>query len=176
MPYVTGFLNVHEGGQPDNALPGGGGHPSQGLPGHGHPGQGLPMPPSGTLPAPPPGMWPPPSLGNPILPAPPGTPPGTIWPSPGLPDHPSNVLPGGGHASGQPIPPPPGGSIDNTLPSAPPQAGNGLPSKTYWMICYAPNLGWKYVAVDPSLTPGQGLPPASGSIDNTLPQAPAPKK
>jgi hypothetical protein len=26
------------------------------------------------------------------------------------------------------------------------------------MLCYAPQFGWKYVTVDPSLRPDQGLP------------------
>jgi len=160
--YVSGYLNVHEReGHPDNGLPVHG-HPDHDLPGHGHPGNALPVPPGGTLPAPPPGIWPPPSWNNPILPAPPGTPPGTIWPSPGLPDHPGNALPGGGHVSGQPVPG--SGRPDNTLPGSPSHPSQGLPSNIYWMLCYTPNLGWKFVAVDPSLKPGT---PPTGEVPPT---------
>ena len=147
MPYVRGFLNIVEGGgggEIDNSLPG-----SQ---------PGI----DNTLPPPPPGIWPPPSLGNPIVPVLPDNSlpvqPGTIWPSPGRPNRPDNSLPGGGYPSGQPIP---GGERpDNSLP--PGQGGvitNPIQPKTYWMLCYTPNHGWKYVAVDPSLEVGNGLPP-----------------
>jgi hypothetical protein len=143
--YVSGFLNVHERE----------GHPDQGLPGHGHPDHDLPgLPPHASgqpIPTPPPGVFPPPHPSNPIVIAPPGTPPGTIWP-PIHPDHPGNALPGRPpHASGQPVP---GGRPDNTLPGSPPSPSHGLPSNIYWMLCYTPNLGWKFVAVDPSLKPG----------------------
>jgi hypothetical protein len=50
---------------------------------------------------------------------------------------PDNTLPGGG-----------GGQIDNALPS-----------KTFWALCYMPSLGWRFIAVDPSLRPGMPLPP-----------------
>jgi hypothetical protein len=56
---------------------------------------------------------------------------------PGNPPRPDQGLPGGQ-----------GGQIDNALPS-----------KTYWMVCYCPALGWRYVSVDPSLRPGMPLPP-----------------
>ena len=85
MPYVQGFLRVTEPGRPDNSLPGAPTYPDQGLPGEPpYPDQGLPSPP--------PGVWPPPVPSHPIVPAPPGTPPGTIWPSPGHPTHP--IAPG----------------------------------------------------------------------------------
>ena len=171
--YVSGFLNVHEqGGHPDQGLPGQGGHPDQGLPGLPPHASGQPIPP------PPPGVFPPPSLANPIVPIPPGTsvPPGTIWPPVGRPDRPDNSLPGHGHpdqglpgrpphASGQPVP---GGERpDNALPGQPPRPSHGLPSNIYWMLCYTPNLGWKFVAVDPSLS--AGTPPP------TPPTEPEPK-
>ena len=164
MPYVQGFLNVRSSGHPDNELPGGG-HADNSLPGMG----GI----DNSLPQPPPGMWPPPSLGNPIVEIDNTLPvqPGTIWPSPGRPNRPDNSLPGGGRPEnslpGRPSRP------DNSLPNAParPDAGlpsggggqidNGLPSKTYWMIAYCPSLGWRYIAVDPSLSVGNELPPTA---------------
>ena len=118
------------------------------------------------LPPPPPGIWPPPSIGNPILPLHPDNAlpvqPGTIWPSPGRPPHIDAGLPSGGHPSHQPVPTPPGapGHPDQGLPGG--QGGvidNTLPSQTFWMLCYSPSLGWKYVSVDPSLRPGMPLPP-----------------
>ncbi len=195
MPYVRGFLNIVEGGSPDNSLPGGGGgYPDNSLPGN-QPGI------DNSLPEPPPGIWPPPSLGNPIVPVDPGfgggipVQPGTIWPSPGRPNRPDNSLPGSGARPDHGLPPSPGhpggGPMpggerpDNTLPGG--QGGeitNPIQPKTYWMLCYCPSLGWKYVAVDPSLRPGNALPgqpnyPSQGlpgqqppRPDNTLPQQP----
>lgn len=160
MPYVRGFLNIVEGGgggEIDNSLPG-----SQ---------PGI----DNTLPPPPPGIWPPPSLGNPIVPVLPDNSlpvqPGTIWPSPGRPPH-----VGGGPMPGRPPRPDQGlpGSQpgpDQGLPGQPTYPDQGLPGgsggeitnpiqpKTYWMLCYTPNHGWKYVAVDPSLEVGMPLPP-----------------
>ena len=163
MPYVRGYLNIVEGGHPDQGLPGGGGGQiDNSLPGS-QPGidQGLPQPP--------PGIWPPPSLGNPIVPVHPdqGLPvqPGTIWPSPGRPDRPNQGLPGSGARPDQGLPgsqPQP----DQGLPGQPARPDQGLPGgsggdisnpiqpRTFWMLCYCPSLGWKYVAVDPSLQPG----------------------
>lgn len=168
MPFVSGFLTVRERGHPGNELPGSEG-PTD--PGYGissdRPDQGLPPPP--------PGIWPPPSLGNPIAPVDPGfgggipVQPGTIWPSPGRPNRPDQGLPGGGHVSGQPVPGgghpsgqpvPGGGRPDQGLPSGGARPDQGLPSKTYWMLCYCPSLGWRYVSVDPSLEVGTPLPPA----------------
>ena len=135
--YVSGgYLNVSgaSDAEIDNELPGSGGSIDNSLP----PG----VPPMGsTLPEPPPGIWPPPSWSRPIVPVHPDNTlpvePGTIWPTPGRPNRPDNSLPGGG-----------GGQIDN-----------GLPSQVYWMIAYCPSLGWRYVAVDPSLSAGMPLPP-----------------
>ena len=138
-------------GYPDNELPG-----SQ--PGIDNTLPGVPPYLDNTLPEPPPGIWPPPSHARPIVPIIDNTlpvPPGTIWPSPGRPPHidaglpvpPSGTLP-----ARPPVRP------DNTLPGGG-QIDNALPSQTFWMLCYAPSLGWKYVAVDPSLRPGHPLPP-----------------
>jgi hypothetical protein len=132
MPYVRGFLNIVEGGgggEIDNSLPGSQPGIDNGLPPLG------PNYPNNGLPTPPPGIWPPPTPGNPIIPdnGLPGAPPGTIWPSPGRPD---NALP---------LPP---GVPDNTLP------GSG----TYWVVAGIPGIGWRYIAVDPSLRPGNELP------------------
>jgi hypothetical protein len=84
--------------------------------------------------------------------------PGTIWPSPGGPVYPTTgpVRPPTG--STQPLPG--GGRPDNTLPGG--QGGtidNALPSQTFWALCYMPSLGWRFIAVDPSLRPGMPLPP-----------------
>jgi hypothetical protein len=162
MPFVYGFLRTRGGGHVDAGLPGHEGEvdPGFGIDQGGSIDNSLPpgFPPiHGNLPAPPIGVWPPLTPSAPIQPAPPGTPPGAIWPSPGRPDRPSQGLPGGGHISGQPVPPPSGstlpetggGSIDNTLPS-----------KVYWVIAGIPGVGWRYVCVDPSLSAGSPLPPA----------------
>jgi hypothetical protein len=123
------------------------------------PDAGLPIPPAlpgqlpssdlhpwvpGHLPAPPP-TFPPLTPSHPIQPAPPGTPPGAIWPPVGHPSH--------------PLPPVPG-HPDQGLP---PVAGTPTPpieSKTYWLVCGIPGVGWRYVSIDPSLTVGTPLPPA----------------
>lgn len=89
MPKILvrgGVLNVRPFSvdHPDNELPENGNEvPDQGLP-------VLPEIPDQGLPDPPPGVWPGPSPSHPIVPVPPGdeTPPGTIWPSPGTPEHP----------------------------------------------------------------------------------------
>jgi hypothetical protein len=135
-----GVLNVAEAGgeYPDNSLPG-----SQ-------PGidNSLPIPP------PPVGVWPPPVPAHPIVPAPPGTPPGVIWPSPGHPAHP--IAPGGAPPTAtHPIAP--GGSPprpDQTLPPTgmDPHPSHPIASGTYWCLVYLPGFGWKYVVVDPSLS------------------------
>jgi hypothetical protein len=118
------------------------GRPDQGLP------PAVPGFPDNTLPEPPPGVWPPPVVSHPIQPAPPHTPPGTIWPpaNPARPDQ------------GLPKPPP---SVDNKPP--------GVNTK-FWIVAGIPGYGWKYVCIDTSLVvdnspitppavPGQGLPP-----------------
>jgi hypothetical protein len=130
-----GYLNITmpDDDEIDNELPGNSGEIDNSLP------PGVP-PTAGNLPVPPPGVWPPPSPSRPIVPIHPDNSlpvePGTIWPTPGRPNRPDQGLPGGG------------GQIDN-----------GLPSRTYWMLAYCPSLGWKYVAVDPSLVAGTPLPP-----------------
>jgi hypothetical protein len=157
---MGGYLNVEgmSGGYPGNELPG--------VEGDVDPGYGIssdrPSNPI-VLPPAPPGTWPPPTGGNPIVPVHPDNAlpiaPGTIWPSPGLPPHAGNVLPGVPHPGGGPMPGTPA-RPDNTLPGG--QGGtidNALPSQTFWMLCYSPSLGWKYVSVDPSLRPGMPLPP-----------------
>ena len=144
---MGGYLNVEgmSGGLPDNELPGAPVYPGHDLPGD-QPGidNSLPpgTPPIGvTLPEPPPGIWPPPSFSRPIAPIGPDNTlpvaPGTIWPSPGRPNRPDNSLPGGG-----------GGQIDNSLPS-----------QTFWVVAGIPGVGWRYIAIDPSLEVGHPLPP-----------------
>lgn len=169
MPFVSGFLRLRRGGHPDQGLPPGEGpvdpdygigieHPDQGLPGGGglYPDQGLPTPP--------PGVWPPLSPSHPIQPAPPGTPPGSIWPSPGHPDQGLPRPPMGGGRPDQGLPRPPGapdqglpqppGAPDQGLPGRPVGPDQGLPGPTvYWVVCGVPGIGWRYIAVDPSLTP-----------------------
>ncbi len=144
MPFISGYLieaadpgfgNRPGGPEIDNSLPGG-------LP----PGIDNTLP----IPEPPPGIWPPPGPGRPIVPIGPDNTlpvqPGTIWPSPGRPPRPGHDLPGsGGHPDHEL---PGGGYPDNTLPS-----------QTYWMLCFCPSLGWRFVSVDPSLRPGMPLPP-----------------
>ena len=146
MPFISGWVRVRQPGHPDHDLPEGpGGSIDNSLPGD-QPGidNGLPpgVPPLGsTLPVPPPGIWPPPSFTRPIVPAGPDNSlpvtPGTIWPSPGRPNRPDNSLPGGG-----------GGHPDQ-----------GLPSQTFWVVAGIPGLGWRYIAVDPSLEVGGGPAP-----------------
>jgi hypothetical protein len=178
MPVVkvtSGTLTVESvgGGSIDNTLPGGG-HIDNSLP----PG----WPPIGsTLPEPPPGVWPPLSPWAPIQPAPPGTPPGTIWPPIGRPVDPGYGRPGVG--AGHPdagLPPSPG-HPDAGLPPAPARPDAGLPPspghpsggpiapppgstlpvpKTWWLVAGIPGIGFRYVAIDPSLTVGYPLPPA----------------
>jgi hypothetical protein len=156
--HVTGgYLNVEgmSGGLPDNSLPG--------VEGDVDPGYGIssdrPSNPI-VLPPDPPGVWPGPRPSHPIVIAPPGTPPGVIWPSPGRPVDPgygrpvAPPHPGGGPMPGNPprpdagLPGGQGGSIDNALPS-----------QTFWMLAYCPSQGWMYISVDPSLRPGTPLPP-----------------
>ena len=161
MPYVSGFL-IEGPVDPGFGRPGGG-HGGPADPGYGisadRPAHPIVLPP------PPPGIWPPPTGGNPIVPVGPDNtlpvPPGCIWPNPNPPSI-DNTLPGGRppHVGGGPMP---GGERpDNTLPGgAPPMVDNTLPSQTYWMLCYSPSLGWKYVSVDPSLRPGMPLPPTA---------------
>jgi len=157
---MGGYLNVEgmSGGYPDNSLPG--------VEGDVDPGYGIssdrPSNPI-VLPPQPPQVWPPISVGNPIAPIIDNTlpvAPGTIWPSPGRPPHVDAGLPvQPGHPGGGPMPGNPA-RPDNTLPGG--QGGsidNALPSKTFWALVYMPSLGWRFVAVDPSLRPGMPLPP-----------------
>jgi hypothetical protein len=159
-------------------LPGGEGpvDPDYGVDVGGRPDQGLPPYPDQGLPTPPPGVWPPLTPSHPIQPVPPGSevPPGTIWPPVGGPSHP--IAPGGG-----------GGHPDQGLPGQPPRPDQGLPPgspgtpthpiqptpTTFWVVAGIPGVGWRYIAVDPSLRPGhlpspqppahpdQGLPPTA---------------
>jgi hypothetical protein len=137
-----------------------GNYPDQGLPGDQpgidnslppHVDQGLPIP------VPPPGVWPPPTVSHPIVPVPPGSsvPPGTIWPNP-HPPRPDQGLPGSQPGIDNTLPGSQPG-VDNTLPGAPPVPTQPI-YNTYWMLCYTPGYGWRYVSVDPSLTVGYPLP------------------
>ena len=191
MPFVSGFLRArHTPGRPDQGLPGHEGpvDPDYGIDAGGGVWPGVP---DNSLPMPPPGVWPPLTPSHPIQPAPPGTPPGVIWPpiyGGGRPTHPIAPGGGGGHPDqglpgDQPHP-------DQGLPGSPPRPDHGLPSKTYWVVVGIPGVGWRYVAVDPTLTvgyplpggqphPDQGLPAggASGNRPNQdLPPTPQPKR
>jgi hypothetical protein len=154
---------------------GGGLTPDQGLPAPGAPGHDLPSGGAhpwfpGHLPEPPPAVWPPPTVSHPIQPAPPGTPPGAIWPSPGHPSHPIAGRPE--HPSGQPVPPP-GGS---TLPIAPGIPTPPIESKVYWVVAGIPGVGWRYVAVDPSLVVGGGPATPPGQVAPPIAPTPEPRR
>lgn len=170
MPFVSGFLRVRSGSgdRPDNALPGAEGPVD--------PGYGISADyPDNSLPMPPPGVWPPPVPAHPIVPAPPTTPPGTIWP-PMNPVYPDQGLPGAGGApphpdQGLPTPQPPTGGVPH--PSHPIA---GVPQQ-YWVVVWVPGYGYKYVCVDPSLTPSHpiAMPPAETKPPSTTP-VPTPHK
>ncbi len=152
MPFVSGYLRIRGGGRPDNELPEG---EQEVDPGYGVEEGGGHV--DNELPRPPPGVFPPPVPSHPIVIAPPGVPPGTIWP-PINPARPDNSLPGGGG----------GGQPDNTLPG----------SQKFWVVVWIPGYGYKYVCVDPSLqiNSGPAQPPASGNRpSNELPPTAEPK-
>jgi len=172
MPFVSGFLHVREPGSPDNSLPGGGGYPDNSLPGS-QPGI------DNSLPMPPPGVWPPPVPAHPIVPAPPGTPPGQIWPPVGSSGRPDQGLPPSSGRPDQGLPP-------TGSPGAPSHP-IATPPSTFWVVAGIPGYGWRYVAVDPSLRPdnslpispghpSQGLPGAPARPGNELPETPQPKR
>ena len=175
--YGVAVINP-EGGAPDNSLPGMGGHPDQGLPGVGRPphvgnrppgsGGGGHRPDQGLPPwqgggGRPPSVWPPaptdPDWGIDA----PTTPSHPIW-LPAGPDnslplppaHPDHGLPGhGGHPDqGLPQPPtnPPPGTVWPPLP-------DGVPSGKAAILVFIPGVGSRYVVVDISNKPDQGLPP-----------------
>jgi hypothetical protein len=129
--------------------------------GAGHPGNALPpgFPPiGGTLPEPPPGIWPPLTPTAPIQPAPPWVPPGAIWPPIGRPPH--APIGGAGERPDAGLPPVPG-HPDAGLPVSPGHPSGGpIEPKTYWVVCGIPGVGWRYAAIDPSLSVGYPLPPA----------------
>jgi hypothetical protein len=64
-------------------------------------------------------------------------PPAPAHPDQGLPPDPA-------HPSGGPVPP---------------DASTKPPSNTYWVVVGIPGIGWRYTAIDPSLTVGHPLPP-----------------
>jgi hypothetical protein len=151
MPRVAGFLRVlRRGGHPDQGLPDVGlpVDPDYGIDEGAGIDQELPGAPGvpGHLPSNPPGVWPPLTPSHPIQPAPPGTPPGAIWPSPGHPAHP--IAPGGPPVAPDQGLPRPGGSPDQ-----------GLPSNKFWVVAGIPGVGWRYVCVDPSLRPTPPMAP-----------------
>lgn len=151
-PVDPGFGGGVGGAHPGHDLPGGGLHPW--IPGH--------------LPEPPPGIWPPLTPSHPIQPAPPGTPPGSIWPPIGGPSHP--IAPGSPGAPAHPIAPPspgtpthpvapgsPGTPAHPIAPGSPGAPDQGLPPsgsapKTYWVVVGIPGVGWRYAALDPSVS------------------------
>jgi hypothetical protein len=104
-------------------------------------------------------------------------PPGTIWPPIGRPDRPGNALPPSPGRPDAGLPPSPGrpdaglppspGRPDAGLPPqpghpgggpVPPDASTKPPSTTFWIVAGIPGVGWRYVAVDPSLSVGYPLP------------------
>lgn len=157
MPFVSGYLRVRGGGQVDNELPDG----------------SVPIDPdygidSGSvnndLPRPPPGVFPPPVPAHPIVPAPPNTPPGVIWP-PVNPPRPSQGLPPSG-SGGQPDQglPPSGEQPDQGLPGSGGRPDNTLPGQQkFWVVVWIPGYGYKYVCVDPSLSVGHPIAPPAAS-------------
>jgi hypothetical protein len=155
-----GFFVEIDPARPGHDLPSGAypGHglPGAGLPGHDLPSGGHPWVP-GHLPPPPPNVWPPLTVSSPIQPTPPDVPPGTIWPPLHSPVDPGYGI-GEGARPGTPLPTPPA-RPDAGLPTAPVRPGHELPSKTYWVVAGIPGVGWRYVAVDPSLEVGYPLPP-----------------
>jgi hypothetical protein len=180
MPFVRGFLRVVGRGHPGHDLPEGERpvDPGYGVEAPVDPGfgGGRPQPPDPDfdLPVPPPGVWPPPSGTLPIVPAPPGTPPGAIWP----PVSPPVIWPRPPHVGGGPAPTPP------PAPGQPPTAGTPLPPTptTYWLVAGIPGVGWRYVAIDPSIRPlppeiGSGpAPPAGAHPDHELPPTAQPRR
>lgn len=186
MPFVSGFLRMRRRpGRPDRPVdpdygiegPAGPVDPDYGIEG---PDDGGDIHPGHPLPEPPPGIWPPPTISHPIVPVPPGLdlPPGTIWPSPGHPAHP--IAPGGrprppgrpdqGLPSqpgvpGQGLPPQPG----QPLPGQPPEVSHPIVSQKFVVVALIPGYGIKYIVVDPSLRPDQGLP-------ETQPPMPEPRR
>ena len=155
MPYVSGFLI-------EGPVDPGFGRPGGGRPGGVDPGYGIDLGGNidNSLPTPPPGVFPPLVPSHPIQPAPPGTPPGSIWPPLWSPVDPGyghgGVMPP--HVGGGPMPGAPG--HPSTGPIVPPPAlpGHDLPGagKTYWVVVGIPGVGWRYVAIDPSLSVGGG--------------------
>jgi hypothetical protein len=176
MPFVRGFLRVVGRGHPDQGLPPGEpAYPDQGLPGEpAYPDQGLPPYPDQGLPTPPAGTFPPPTPTHPIVPAPPGTPPGAIWP----PVPPPVVWPRPPHPD-QGLPPGSPGAPDQTLPPGSPGAPAQpivLPPETFWVVAGIPGVGWRYVAVDPSLRPSHDLPAQPARPDQGLPPTAQPRR
>jgi len=151
MPRVKGFLHIIRRGHPGHELPGEEGpvDPDYGID------EGGPEI-DGGLPEPPPGIWPPLTPSHPIQPAPPGTPPGAIWPPVGgRPERPERpVRPDQGLPGGPPVRP------DQGLPVTPPAPDQGLPvaPKVYWVVAGIPGVGWRYVAVDPAAIPPRPEP------------------
>jgi hypothetical protein len=145
----------------DNGLPGSGGRPT------------FPVRPDNSLPSRP-GIWPQPPVG--------------IWPPPPplLPTHP--IYPGGEHPDqGLPPQPPSGEHPDQGLPPSGEHPDQGLPPEqphpqppiflppgAVWpplppsiqgpILCFVwiVGVGYRWAAIDPSLTPDQGLPGSGG--------------
>jgi hypothetical protein len=175
MAYVAvsaSPIHVRQAGGVDPGYGQGGLGPDQGLPSGGDlvdPGYGVPIPP--------PGVWPPPVPSHPIVIAPPDTPPGAIWPAPGLPTHP---IAGGGMPPrpDQGLPPVTPGGPDQGLPRPPGMPAHpisGVPSGKYWVIVIIPGYGWRYVCIDPSLTPTHPIAGGgAGSGGGTAGQLPVP--
>jgi len=144
MPFVKGWLKiVGGGGSPEHPIAPGGEGPVD--PGWGIPEGGSPEHPIAPQP---PGFWggvAPPWVDNTLPPSPPG-----IWP-PATPAHPIQPLPP--EEEGQPGTPTHPIYEPGTI--WPPVNG---PEGKFLVVCWVPEFGWKYVIVDPSLKPDNGLP------------------
>ena len=166
MPQVRVTAGVLTVESLDSPLAPDAGLPPGGLPGHDLPSGGHPWVP-GHLPDPPPNIWPPLTVSAPIQPTPPGILPGTIWPPVGSVSPPIAGTPGHPDTGLRPSP----GRPSTGLPPDParPDAGlpsggapdTGLPAKTYWVVAGIPGVGWRYVAVDPSLTVSPPMAPTA---------------
>jgi len=133
---------IAPGGQP--------GHPDQGLPpGAGHPSHPIALPPMPVHPE------------HPIAGVG-GTPEHPIYtpPAPGVPSHPI-YIPG---TPTHPIALPPG----TVWPPLPPNAGEG--PGVVVVLAWVPSVGYRWVVVDTSQQPDQGLPQPPPGPDQGLPQ------
>lgn len=101
--------------------------------------------------------------------------------------HPDQELPGSGGRPDNSLPEPPPGIWPGPTPShpivpvppdAPDEPGTIWPpappnsSGKFWVVAGIPGHGWRYICIDISLRPDQGLPPGQGHPDQGLPIQP----